>query len=75
MDFLKNIPIIGGIFDDPFGTDAMREGLSTASRQSRELGEYLKNFQMQGLDKSLGYFQPVQQQIQSVYGPPGSFRK
>ncbi len=77
-DFVNDIPGMNGIanfFDDPLGMNKQEAGLNTAAKQSKELGEYLKNFQMQGLDKAQGYFQPAQQQIESVYGPPGAIRK
>jgi hypothetical protein len=77
-DFVNDIPGMSGVadfFDDPFGMDKQEAGLNTAAKQSRELGEQLKNFQMEGLNKAQGYFQPMQQQIESVYGPPGAMRK
>lgn len=78
MSFWDDIPgmqTVSNFFDDPLGMNKQETGYTTAAQKSRELGDYLRNFQMQGLDKAQGYFDPMQKQVESIYGPPGSMRK
>lgn len=57
------------------GQQEQRQGFEDAIKSLTDLAQGQKQFQMQGLDKALGFYQPYEQRFNSIYGPPGSFRK
>ena len=57
------------------GKDEVRQGYKDAISSLGDLANSQKAFQMQGLDKAEGYYQPAMQELQSIYGKPGQCRK
>lgn len=55
--------------------DNQRAGYDAANRQLNQLGDSSKAFQMQGLDRALGFYGPARDRINALYGPPGSFKR
>ena len=70
------VPVIGPYgYDQSKAFDEMRGGYDKAIQDSKQLGIDARNFQMQGLNKAEAYFGPIQQRLDSLYGPPGALRK
>lgn len=57
------------------GKEEVRQGYADAIKSLNDLGAQQKAFQMQGLDKAEGYYQPAMQELQSIYGKPGQLRR
>lgn len=57
------------------GQDEIRQGYDDAIAHLKTLGQEQKDFQMEGLNKAEGYYDPFQQRLTSLYGPPGAIRK
>jgi hypothetical protein len=57
------------------GKDEVRQGYADAIKSLNDLASQQKAFQMEGLNKAEGYYQPAQQQLESIYGKPGQMRK
>lgn len=60
---------------DFFGWDEKNQGYTNAQKQLEDLANQQRNFQMQGLDKAESYYQPAQDRLNALYGPPGAFKK
>lgn len=56
-------------------SDIRREGYDAAIESLKTLADQQKAFQMEGLDKALGFYGPARDRMTSIYGPPGAFRK
>lgn len=69
-------PIVGTIaHGEGDAVQQHEQGYDNAINQLNALSDKQRAFQMEGLNKAEGYYQPAQQMIQSIYGPPGSMRK
>jgi hypothetical protein len=55
--------------------DQQDSSLGNARNKLSMLAQDSKDFQLQGLKQAQGYFDPVDERINSLYGPPGSFKK
>lgn len=67
---------VGGIGDMDFmGWNEKKQGYEDAIKNTYSLADRMRDFQMEGLNRAEGYYQPAQQQIESIYGKPGQMRK
>ena len=55
--------------------DQYKSGLDFLYNQLQNTADYQRDLQMKGLDKAEGYYQPAQDRLNALYGPPGAFKK
>lgn len=78
-DLLK--PSIGGQIIRTIGhgqgdaVASQEQGMDKARDDLNSLAASQKAFQMEGLNRAEGYYQPAMEELQSIYGKPGQFRK
>lgn len=68
-------PVGAYAYDTGSAFDEKKKGFQQAQTDLANLAEQQKAFQMEGLNRAEGYYNPSQTRVNQIYGPPGNFRK
>ncbi len=72
FDSIGSIPVVGDVFNELRGNpDEVKAAYDKAMGMSKQQTEQLKQFLMGQQQKTLGYYAPMQQMMQSAYGTKG----